>query len=106
MKKLSGAVLFAGMISCSLPWASGAAAQAAAKRDALVESKISADQIALLTKGTVSTIGLDVLPEFSQFAAEGQFSVPIARTFALEDWREALDISLAGHTHGKLVILL
>src|SRR3984957_1233914 len=47
----------------------------------------------------------DVLGDFALAAAEGRFSVPIARTFALEEWREALDISLSGRAHGKLVIL-
>ena len=47
----------------------------------------------------------DALPEFAALAAQGRFSVPIARTFALEQWREALDISLAGQAHGKLLLL-
>ena len=47
----------------------------------------------------------DVLGDFARAAAEGRFSVPIARTFAFEEWREALDISLSGRAHGKLVIL-
>jgi NADPH:quinone reductase-like Zn-dependent oxidoreductase len=47
----------------------------------------------------------DVLGEYGQLAAEGRFSIPVARTFALEDWREALDISLAGRARGKLVLL-
>ena len=47
----------------------------------------------------------NVLEDFAKLAAEGRFSVPIARTFALEDWREALDLSLSGHAHGKLVLL-
>ena len=47
----------------------------------------------------------DVLGEFAKLAAEGRFTVPIARTFALEDWRQALDISLSGGAHGKLVLL-
>jgi NADPH:quinone reductase-like Zn-dependent oxidoreductase len=47
----------------------------------------------------------DVLGQYAQFAAEGRFSIPIARTFALEDWREALDLSLK-RAHGKLVVLL
>jgi hypothetical protein len=29
----------------------------------------------------------------------------VARTFALEDWREALAISLAGRARGKLVLV-
>jgi NADPH:quinone reductase-like Zn-dependent oxidoreductase len=48
----------------------------------------------------------DVLAQFAELAAEGRFSVPLARTFALEDWREALDISLSGRAHGKLVLLV
>jgi NADPH:quinone reductase-like Zn-dependent oxidoreductase len=47
----------------------------------------------------------DVLGDFAQLAAKGRFSVPIARTFALEEWRDALDISLSGRAHGKLVLL-
>lgn len=47
----------------------------------------------------------DVLGEYGQLAAKGRFSIPVARTFALEDWREALDISLAGRARGKLVLV-
>jgi hypothetical protein len=47
----------------------------------------------------------DVLGEFAQLAADGRFSVPIARIFALEDWRRALDISQSGHARGKLLLL-
>ena len=47
----------------------------------------------------------DVLGEFAQLAAEGQFTIPIARTFALDDWRPALEISQSGHARGKLVLL-
>jgi NADPH:quinone reductase-like Zn-dependent oxidoreductase len=44
-------------------------------------------------------------PEFAQLAAEGRFTVPIARTFPLQDWRAALEISLGGHARGKLLLL-
>ncbi len=47
----------------------------------------------------------DVLADFTKLAAEGRFTVPVARTFALEDWQEALDLSLSGHAHGKIVLL-
>ncbi len=40
-----------------------------------------------------------------QFAAGGKFTVPIAGTFPLEDWRTALEISLSGQAHGKLLLL-
>ena len=48
----------------------------------------------------------DALGKYARLAAEGRFTIPVARTFALEDWREALDLSLGGRAHGKLVILL
>ncbi|MFJ9928168.1 zinc-binding dehydrogenase [Streptomyces misionensis] len=44
-------------------------------------------------------------PGFARLAAEGRFTVPIAETFPLADWRKALDISLTGHAHGKLLLL-
>jgi NADPH:quinone reductase-like Zn-dependent oxidoreductase len=46
----------------------------------------------------------DVLERYGELAAEGRFSVPVARTFALENWRDALEISLAGQARGKLVL--
>jgi NADPH:quinone reductase-like Zn-dependent oxidoreductase len=46
-----------------------------------------------------------VFAEFAQFAAAGKFTVPIARTFPLEDWRAALEISLSGRARGKLLLL-
>jgi NADPH:quinone reductase-like Zn-dependent oxidoreductase len=48
----------------------------------------------------------DALGEFVQRAAEGRFTVPVARTFALEDWRTALDLSLSQKARGKLILLL
>ena len=47
----------------------------------------------------------DVLGHYAQLAAEGRFSIPVARTFALEDWREAAEISMSKGAHGKLVLL-
>jgi NADPH:quinone reductase-like Zn-dependent oxidoreductase len=47
----------------------------------------------------------DALAHFAQLAAEGRFTVPVARTFRMEDWRNALALSHGGHAHGKLVIL-
>lgn len=47
----------------------------------------------------------DILGEFAQYAADGKFTIPVTRTFALEDWRTALDISQSGHANGKLVLL-
>lgn len=47
----------------------------------------------------------DALGEFAQLAGEGRFMIPIARSFALEEWRTALDISQSGHARGKLLLL-
>ncbi len=47
----------------------------------------------------------DVLGEFAKLAADGQFTVLVARTFPLEDWRTALGISQSGHARGKLVLM-
>ncbi|MEU8976093.1 NADP-dependent oxidoreductase [Streptomyces monashensis] len=46
-----------------------------------------------------------VFPEFAQLAAEGRFTVPVAATFPLADWRKALEISLTGHARGKLLLV-
>ena len=47
----------------------------------------------------------DVLGHYARLAAGGRFSIPIARTFPLEDWREAAGISISKKAHGKLVLL-
>jgi NADPH:quinone reductase-like Zn-dependent oxidoreductase len=46
-----------------------------------------------------------VFPEFAQLAAEGKFTVPVSGTFPLDQWRTALEISLTGRAHGKLLLL-
>jgi len=46
-----------------------------------------------------------VFEEFTQFAAAGKFTVPIAATFPLEEWRTAMEISLGGQARGKLLLL-
>jgi NADPH:quinone reductase-like Zn-dependent oxidoreductase len=55
-------------------------------------------------KGVV--IRYDVLGHYAELAAEGRFTIPIARIFALEDWRDALDLSVNKRAHGKLVLVL
>ncbi len=52
-----------------------------------------------------SALRYDVLEHYAQLAAEGRFSIPVARTFALEDWREAAEISMSKRAHGKLLLL-
>jgi len=46
-----------------------------------------------------------VFAEFAQLAADGKFTVPVAATFPLDDWRSAMDISLSGQPRGKLMLL-
>ena len=46
-----------------------------------------------------------MLGEYAQRAADGQFSIPVARTFPLAGWRTALGISQSGHARGKLLLL-
>lgn len=48
--------------------------------------------------------GINALPEFVGLAAEGRFSIPIAQTFPLEDWKSALEISNGGQARGKLLL--
>ena len=48
--------------------------------------------------------GYGALAEFARLAAEGRFTVPVAREFPLAEWRAALDLSLTGHAHGKLML--
>lgn len=47
-----------------------------------------------------------VLGRYAQLAAEGAFTVPVARVFPLEDWRAAAELSLSGHPGGKLILRL
>ncbi len=53
-----------------------------------------------------SALRNDVLGEYAELAAEGQFSVPVARTFPLGDWRAAAELSLSGHAGGKLILTM
>ena len=50
-------------------------------------------------------IRYDVLREIADLAAEGRFSIPIARTFALDDWKTALSVSETQQARGKLILL-
>ena len=48
----------------------------------------------------------DVLGDYARLAAEGRFSVPVARVFPLADWREAAELSQSGHARGKLILAI
>jgi len=46
----------------------------------------------------------DMLGGYTQLASERRFTVPVARTFSLEDWRTAAELSQSGRARGKLVL--
>ena len=50
-------------------------------------------------------IRYDVLKEFADLAVQGRFSIPIARTFALDEWKTALSVSEGHQARGKIVLL-
>jgi len=47
----------------------------------------------------------DLLPQYASLAAQGAFRLPIAKSYPLEQWRDAVHLSLAGNPHGKVVLL-
>ncbi|MBV9509839.1 MAG: NADP-dependent oxidoreductase [Caulobacteraceae bacterium] len=55
--------------------------------------------------GEGGSLRYDMLPEFARWAADGRLTVPIARTFTLEDWDQARVISESGKARGKLLLL-
>jgi NADPH:quinone reductase-like Zn-dependent oxidoreductase len=74
-------------------------------RRILTISNHGADAEALGVRNSFSPLRYDVLGDFAQLAAEGRFKIPIARTFRLDDWREAMELSLRRRAHGKLMLL-
>lgn len=48
----------------------------------------------------------DLLPEFARLAAQGRLRVPIARTYPLERWREAMERSQSRRANGKLLLAI
>jgi hypothetical protein len=38
-------------------------------------------------------------------AARGEFGLPIAKAFPFDEWRAAVELSLSGRPHGKVVLL-
>lgn len=47
----------------------------------------------------------DPTAEYAAKAAHGQFHLPISRTFPLDDWRSAVELSLSRAAHGKIVLI-
>ena len=46
-----------------------------------------------------------ILEDYAALAAAGDFRLPVARTYPLGGWREAVALSVSGAPHGKLVLL-
>jgi NADPH:quinone reductase-like Zn-dependent oxidoreductase len=46
-----------------------------------------------------------LLPHYASLAAQGAFRLPIAKSYPLDQWRDAVHLSLAGNPHGKVVLL-
>jgi len=47
----------------------------------------------------------DFLAHYASLAAAGQFAIPVAKRFALHEWRAAAELSLSGAPHGKVVLV-
>ena len=45
------------------------------------------------------------MPQYASLAADGAFRIPIAHTYRLGEWQEAVKLSMSGHPHGKVVLL-
>ena len=46
-----------------------------------------------------------ILADYAALATTGEFTIPVARTFPLDQWRAAAELSLSGAPHGKVVLL-
>jgi NADPH:quinone reductase-like Zn-dependent oxidoreductase len=55
--------------------------------------------------GEGAALRYDVLADFARLAVQGRFEVPVSGTFALSDWRAALEVSESGKARGKLLLL-
>ncbi|HEV7185731.1 MAG TPA: NADP-dependent oxidoreductase [Leifsonia sp.] len=47
----------------------------------------------------------NILNDWAALAAAGEFRLPIARTYSLGEWRDAVERSVSGSPRGKLVLL-
>jgi NADPH:quinone reductase-like Zn-dependent oxidoreductase len=48
----------------------------------------------------------DVLPRYAELAAERRFTIPIARAYSFDDWRDAAARSQSGQAHGKVMLVI
>ncbi|UFS60420.1 NADP-dependent oxidoreductase [Subtercola endophyticus] len=47
----------------------------------------------------------DFLADYAALAASGDFTIPIAHVFPLDEWQAAAELSLSGAPHGKVVLV-
>ena len=47
----------------------------------------------------------EILREWADLAARGEFRLPIAQRFPLDRWRDAVELSASGAPHGKVVLV-
>jgi len=57
----------------------------------------------LLAAGGFPSSGF--LADYADLAAAGEFTIPVAKTFPLDQWRDAAELSLSGAPHGKVVLV-
>ncbi|GAA2855607.1 oxidoreductase [Actinoplanes cyaneus] len=60
---------------------------------------------ALGVRTTDMNLRYDVLGEYAELAARGGFTIPIAATYPLDDWREPLAVSRSGQARGKHLLI-
>jgi NADPH:quinone reductase-like Zn-dependent oxidoreductase len=57
-----------------------------------------------LRPGLITPLSV-LLPRYASLAAQGAFRLPIATSYPLGQWRDAVALSLSGNPHGKVVLL-
>jgi len=63
------------------------------------------DVRATLERGPRTGVAMAVVRMMLLFVATSKFAVPIARPYAQGEWCEAINLSLSGNVHGKIILL-
>lgn len=58
----------------------------------------------LVPTGRPLTPLAELVPEYAALAAAGEFSLPVAATYPMDRWRDAMDLSVSGRARGKVVL--
>lgn len=64
-------------------------------------ARVNIDELATVDRAPLG----ELLPHYAALAAQGRFRLPIAGTFAFDRWREAVELSVSGNPHGKIVLV-